>query len=973
MYDNQNESLIAQLPELARLNKLRQEARELRDGELEKLMDTAIKHPDVPTPTTCVLFRRAKQLAWALGKHDKCYRPEDERSFLPWPKTFLNPHRSDGKGVNLLSTSEGDVPVFFAAQFLRARLGHLPTGHLTDDCVRTYYLVVREIYSRHHKDNPTGAAGAVGKSANSTAFVTSECARAINQVRSGMRATERLLLRVSELCSEKQAHDLCYGGEQVSLQRTHRLTLTLRAHILANVDSTFLLINDLPPDFASCVEAVTDAAIRFIEGSRLSVQTVLHELDAMPTGQLAPWADFGHRVALTALSDGNKKFDDLWRKIDPLLRDSGRVDGKTSGGLLREVVGVAQDLSNYLSERTGAHLRLIQEHLERVMYRALFLVQETNAYDSVQELLFASESYACSTGDWGHPAIAKSLKTVMKALDHDGRLPQGKPFWESPGNSQRSVVPSHAIRAIAHMLQHVPIPMESGDVDKMLRYYRNQYRRTAKAAASDGKLHIPPWHRAVAAIALHRIVEMLSANLNKAVKKNFTVKTPSFLEHCKVPRLERLMWTDVGVTAGIGEESASESVHGVLCRLGNALARSTSTTRELRTTHSVLLYGPPGTGKSTLLESLALTCDVDLVVVPPDSFLFAGVAGLEKQTAAIMDALGMLTHTVVLFDEFEVIIENRELLTSRLTKTQFDFLTNNVLPRLSTLHSQAEENRVVYAAGTNFVERMDEAAIRAKRFDSSLFVFFPDAVSRLVGLLRTYYEWCASSKQAPKDEHLRSCTIAACTVHFATTARLAALGWFNSKGWRDSEVGRFVLDNGDAPSSLIPREEYFRFPKAGVSSGLELQGRLSVLAVTALEKCARSLEATTSLDAATERFEDEIQQIRATLENVIKEARDDEENSLDQLLSIVDERRFAPRTDFFRDYQIPARLSVGWRKHEGRIVQLSDGGLRFETTKKGAVLDATKRGTSASVLYHGTEHKMRVAWAKGAQCGLQVT
>ena len=48
-------------------------------------------------------------------------------------------------------------------------------------------------------------------------------------------------------------------------------------------------------------------------------------------------------------------------------------------------------------------------------------------------------------------------------------------------------------------------------------------------------------------------------------------------------------------------------------------------------TWSLILHGPPGTGKTTMVESLALTCNVPLVEVTPSDIVVAGVDKVEHR------------------------------------------------------------------------------------------------------------------------------------------------------------------------------------------------------------------------------------------------------------------------------------------------------------------------------------------------------
>src|SRR6185369_15919064 len=100
----------------------------------------------------------------------------------------------------------------------------------------------------------------------------------------------------------------------------------------------------------------------------------------------------------------------------------------------------------------------------------------------------------------------------------------------------------------------------------------------------------------------------------------------------------------------------------------------------------------------------------------------------------VMDALKLLTSTVILFDEFEPILHTRPPIAVRIT----EMLTGNMLPKLDALYNAAAQNGIAYVLSTNYVERLDSAAIRPARFDRMRFIYYPDAASRVCRLVSEF-------------------------------------------------------------------------------------------------------------------------------------------------------------------------------------------------------------------------------------------
>ena len=155
---------------------------------------------------------------------------------------------------------------------------------------------------------------------------------------------------------------------------------------------------------------------------------------------------------------------------------------------------------------------------------------------------------------------------------------------------------------------------------------------------------------------------------------------------------------------------------------------------------SCILFGPPGTGKTTLIESLAATAGVDLVVVSPSDIMRYGAGNIHNQATSVMKSLSYLSRTVILFDEFDPMLRSRSA-PEKAVSSEFDALTNTMLTLLSGLDEAAKERRTVYALATNYYDRLDEAAVREQRFDGAIGVYPPDPPSRIVRLLFQLSEW----------------------------------------------------------------------------------------------------------------------------------------------------------------------------------------------------------------------------------------
>jgi ATPase family associated with various cellular activities (AAA) len=142
---------------------------------------------------------------------------------------------------------------------------------------------------------------------------------------------------------------------------------------------------------------------------------------------------------------------------------------------------------------------------------------------------------------------------------------------------------------------------------------------------------------------------------------------------------------------------------------------------------SMLLYGPPGTGKNGIAEDLAGALGFPLVTVTPSDFIRRGEAEVEARAQDIFDALGEQSDMVVLFDEIDRLILDRDSKDYRGQGDIFQLMTPSMLPKLKRLR---ERKRVVVVVNTNYADRIDPAAKRPGRIDQQFLVAPPDLKQR---------------------------------------------------------------------------------------------------------------------------------------------------------------------------------------------------------------------------------------------------
>lgn len=142
---------------------------------------------------------------------------------------------------------------------------------------------------------------------------------------------------------------------------------------------------------------------------------------------------------------------------------------------------------------------------------------------------------------------------------------------------------------------------------------------------------------------------------------------------------------------------------------------------------SMLLYGPPGTGKTYTAKQLAAALGRRLVSVSVSDFLAGGPAAIEARAKDVFDVLQWQPHAVVLFDEVDHLLLDRETDLYTDLDTAFQFLTPGMLTKLQALRTGAQ---VVFIIATNYGDRIDPAIKRTGRIDEKILVLPPDRKAR---------------------------------------------------------------------------------------------------------------------------------------------------------------------------------------------------------------------------------------------------
>jgi len=144
--------------------------------------------------------------------------------------------------------------------------------------------------------------------------------------------------------------------------------------------------------------------------------------------------------------------------------------------------------------------------------------------------------------------------------------------------------------------------------------------------------------------------------------------------------------------------------------------------------YSMLLYGPPGTGKTTVAENIAKALKRNLIQITVSDFLEGGGAQVEARAKNIFAVLMAQPSSVVLFDEIDHFLLDRDSQRYSAQDTLFQFMTPGMLTKLNDLR---RKESVIFIIATNYEDRIDSAIKRVGRIDKKYIVLPPDLSKRI--------------------------------------------------------------------------------------------------------------------------------------------------------------------------------------------------------------------------------------------------
>ncbi len=226
--------------------------------------------------------------------------------------------------------------------------------------------------------------------------------------------------------------------------------------------------------------------------------------------------------------------------------------------------------------------------------------------------------------------------------------------------------------------------------------------------------------------------------------------------------------------------------------------------------NGILLYGLPGNGKTMIAEALAGHLKLPIISVSFGDVASKWINQTTEQVKQVFDDARRQAPCVLFIDEIDSLLVKREDIGR--SDSEVPRTVNAMLTELVNLRGKG----VVMVAATNFLERLDAAAIREGRFDYKIEIPCPDEPARKAILRSSFAKHAAKGASLTEDVLAR-----------------AARRWEGFSAARMAAVGREIAEKS-MPNQAVSFELMMAAMRSVQGRGAKVGSHVPVLADMAL-------------------------------------------------------------------------------------------------------------------------------------------
>ncbi len=609
-------NLNQDLEQLRKLNNLRDRAKEMREMALiplrqiediaqEKGIKLKVNNKSETIPNSTglrdwVSSRDQAEIALLVKvQNNRDINKENKANMSAEATIALKNRLADTKLQDLFDhsgrPSHHPVPVLTAALTMQGLISRAETV-FTRATMVCYYRIVRELYEANPPDWMVGAAR-VGNAGRASAFVTSECVRAILGFQKSIVRTNDFLEKTKLLLT-----DYSHMRELVGLlgpKKDHPLyrwadrmmeVMGLDCYLSTNPRRRQIALAYCPPEEQEReivpnhlrifpgkkgaplnVEVVgtyfNSLAVNFrsaVAKAKSEIEEALEEIDAFRLREdlLGPenrerfnLSESAHRFARGIVNDAFTEaenylsFQSEQTELLGVTDPSGREEQKVE--LLEKLIGKLERQGKRIACKILKTLGPSKKYLKHVIYRELSANEPE--FDA-GELVFAATAIGAII-DWkDNDLLRRASEALVKALPENGKMTTQHPFDTNQSGYRLLPVEFEMSKSMAQLFEQTDFSITPETVERILSIFEDNQIRFSNDDNEEtvgwNFLGSPTpdrpsvWATAVSVHALDRIVRMLNTRINKAVLIHFDVTWPD--RRRKELKLDELIYPDHG-------------------------------------------------------------------------------------------------------------------------------------------------------------------------------------------------------------------------------------------------------------------------------------------------------------------------------------------------------------------------------------------------------------------------------------------